>query len=97
LHKSLVNASRDIRTGQTKYINTETTAAQLESALQIHVRWTPDTPEYQAVQAQLRECKYKNALDELERLVVQHLFELSKLNMSGTGYKLWQQITKALQ
>ncbi|KZT16712.1 hypothetical protein NEOLEDRAFT_1027881, partial [Neolentinus lepideus HHB14362 ss-1] len=41
--------------------------------------------------------KYKNALDELERLVVQWLFELSKLNMSGTGYKLWQQVTKALQ
>ncbi|KAI6018747.1 hypothetical protein PISMIDRAFT_113556, partial [Pisolithus microcarpus 441] len=38
------------------------------------------------------------ALDDLERLVVMRLFELSKLAMSGTaGYKLHQQISKALQ
>jgi hypothetical protein len=28
---------------------------------------------------------YRTALDDLERLVVQRLFELSKLSMSGTG------------
>ncbi|KIK14435.1 hypothetical protein PISMIDRAFT_117023, partial [Pisolithus microcarpus 441] len=38
------------------------------------------------------------ALDDLERLVVMWLFELSKMAMSGTaGYKLRQQISKALQ
>ncbi|KIK35330.1 hypothetical protein CY34DRAFT_32095, partial [Suillus luteus UH-Slu-Lm8-n1] len=37
------------------------------------------------------------ALDDLERLVVMRLFELSKLSLSGTGYKLRQQISKALQ
>ena len=29
--------------------------------------------------------KYRATLDELERLVVRRLFELSKLSMSGTG------------
>ncbi|KIK11694.1 hypothetical protein PISMIDRAFT_122265, partial [Pisolithus microcarpus 441] len=38
------------------------------------------------------------ALDDLERLVVMWLFERSKMAMSGTaGYKLHQQISKALQ
>ncbi|KIK13947.1 hypothetical protein PISMIDRAFT_117935 [Pisolithus microcarpus 441] len=42
--------------------------------------------------------KYRAALDDLERLVVMWLFELSKMAMSGTtGYKLHQQISKALQ
>ncbi|KAG1825067.1 hypothetical protein EV424DRAFT_1471792 [Suillus variegatus] len=41
--------------------------------------------------------KYCTALDELEWLVVICLFELSKLSLSGTGYKLRQQIGKALQ
>ncbi|KIK32736.1 hypothetical protein CY34DRAFT_100864 [Suillus luteus UH-Slu-Lm8-n1] len=41
--------------------------------------------------------KYRTALNDLERLVVMRLFELSKLSLSGTGYKLRQQISKALQ
>ncbi|KAG1882318.1 hypothetical protein F4604DRAFT_1879457 [Suillus subluteus] len=41
--------------------------------------------------------KYRTALNDLECLVVMRLFELSKLSLSGTGYKLHQQITKALQ
>ncbi|KAG1735556.1 hypothetical protein EDB19DRAFT_1638357, partial [Suillus lakei] len=36
-------------------------------------------------------------LDDLEQLVVMHLFKLSKLSLSGTGYKLHQQIGKVLQ
>ncbi|KIK18698.1 hypothetical protein PISMIDRAFT_61623, partial [Pisolithus microcarpus 441] len=41
--------------------------------------------------------KYHEALGELEQLVVMRLFELSKLGMSGTRYKLRQQISKGLQ
>ncbi|KAG2057304.1 hypothetical protein BDR06DRAFT_1037554 [Suillus hirtellus] len=32
----------------------------------------------------------------LEGLVVQHMFELSKANLASTGYKLWKQISKAI-
>ncbi|KDQ49651.1 hypothetical protein JAAARDRAFT_63593 [Jaapia argillacea MUCL 33604] len=49
------------------------------------------------VEEKLQARAYRMALDELERLVVQRLFELSKLNVSGTGYKLRTQISKALQ
>ncbi|KAJ7118514.1 hypothetical protein C8R43DRAFT_901458 [Mycena crocata] len=50
--------------------------------------------------------KYQAALAELERLVVQHLFELTKMGMTGVGipasdtllaYKLWEKISKALR
>ncbi|OBZ74097.1 hypothetical protein A0H81_06240 [Grifola frondosa] len=37
------------------------------------------------------------ALDNLERLVVQRMFELTKLGMSGLGYKLREKIGKALK
>ncbi|KIM72931.1 hypothetical protein PILCRDRAFT_80145, partial [Piloderma croceum F 1598] len=40
--------------------------------------------------------KYLKAVDTLERLVVQRLFELTKMNHSGTAYKLRRQIAKAL-
>ncbi|KAF8887919.1 hypothetical protein CPB85DRAFT_1441634 [Mucidula mucida] len=41
--------------------------------------------------------EYCLALDELEQLIVSHIFELTKMNMSGTGYKLRKHIAKALQ
>ncbi|KAG1806949.1 hypothetical protein EV424DRAFT_1474248 [Suillus variegatus] len=41
--------------------------------------------------------KYQCALDRLEGLIVAHIFELTKMNRVGTGYKLWKHIAKALQ
>ncbi|EMD37546.1 hypothetical protein CERSUDRAFT_35523, partial [Gelatoporia subvermispora B] len=46
---------------------------------------------------QVNRRQYNKALDELERLVVQRLFELTKLGMSGIGYKLREKIGKALK
>ncbi|KIY47956.1 hypothetical protein FISHEDRAFT_44273 [Fistulina hepatica ATCC 64428] len=62
----------------------------------LHARWEPDIPEYVECLKELQERKYRRALDELERLVVQRLLELTKLNMSGIGYKLREKIRKAL-
>ncbi|KIY54034.1 hypothetical protein FISHEDRAFT_32194, partial [Fistulina hepatica ATCC 64428] len=70
--------------------------ARLEDTLGIHDRWEPDTPEYINCRKELYERQYCRVLDELERLVVQHLLELTKLNMSGVGYKLREKIRKAL-
>ncbi|KAL0948667.1 hypothetical protein HGRIS_010470 [Hohenbuehelia grisea] len=41
--------------------------------------------------------EYRRALESLEGLVVARLFELSKMNMANTGYKLRKHISKALQ
>jgi hypothetical protein len=48
-------------------------------------RWTEASEEYRTAKQKVAERNYRRALDELERLVVQRLFELSKLNVSGTG------------
>ncbi|KAG1877138.1 hypothetical protein C8R48DRAFT_591361, partial [Suillus tomentosus] len=59
--------------------------------------WEIGGKEYTHFKGEASLSKYRTALDELERLVVMRLFELSKLSLSGTGYKLQQQISKALQ
>ncbi|KAJ7275920.1 hypothetical protein C8J57DRAFT_1224062 [Mycena rebaudengoi] len=41
--------------------------------------------------------RYQRALDILEGLIIAQMFELTKMNMSGTGYKLRKYIAKALQ
>ncbi|KIY52351.1 hypothetical protein FISHEDRAFT_35449 [Fistulina hepatica ATCC 64428] len=59
--------------------------ARIEDVMGITERWRPDSPEYLACRKELTERQYRRALDELERLVVQRLMELTKLNMSGVG------------
>ncbi|KAH6908621.1 hypothetical protein BKA70DRAFT_1103413 [Coprinopsis sp. MPI-PUGE-AT-0042] len=41
--------------------------------------------------------QYRKCLDELEALIVSRMFELTKMNMARTGYKLRKHISKALQ
>jgi hypothetical protein len=43
------------------------------------------SPEYQEALVTLNERRYRRAVDSLERLVIQRLFELAKLGMSGVG------------
>ncbi|KDQ59627.1 hypothetical protein JAAARDRAFT_126899 [Jaapia argillacea MUCL 33604] len=85
VHDSLVKGNRVLCSCQKKWENTLATVTQLENQLSIEGQWAVDSVEYKEVKEKLREREYQKALDELERLVVQRLFELSKLNVSGTG------------
>lgn len=59
---------------------------ELEALLDINGgRWAPGDPQYDATLKYIKERKYRLALDELERLVVQRLFELQKTNIASTG------------
>lgn len=60
---------------------------ELEVALDIlpGQRWTPATQDYQDTIKYIHEHKYRRALDKLQKLVVQRLFELHKLNLAQTG------------
>lgn len=58
---------------------------RLESQLDIESRWVPHSPEYQKALKYLHHRIYYLALDKLEGLVIQRLFELSKVNASETG------------
>ena len=51
----------------------------------IDVRWVPDSDIYKETQNLLIEQSYQRAVNNLERLVVQQLFELTKLGMNGVG------------
>jgi len=86
---------------------------RLEEELNIEARWTPDSRQYQEALVLMNERKYRQALDSLELLIVQRLFELSKLGQNGlglvrlpednnlltnlTGYKMREKISRALK
>ncbi|KAG1804163.1 uncharacterized protein BJ212DRAFT_1449816 [Suillus subaureus] len=69
----------------------------LEYKLEVSTRWVPENTDWQKVGRLIANRKYQCALDHLEGLVVACIFELTKMNRAGTGYKLHKHIVKALQ
>ncbi|KAJ7597935.1 hypothetical protein C8J56DRAFT_772406 [Mycena floridula] len=71
----------------------------LETKLQImpQNRWTPRAEEWKETWKKVQMEKYQKALDQLEGLIVLRMFELMKLNMSQTGYKLRKHIGQSLK
>ncbi|KAG2336047.1 hypothetical protein BDR05DRAFT_978864 [Suillus weaverae] len=59
-------------------------------------RWLPHDPRYVEAARYSQECQFIRSVEELEGLVVQRLFELSKANLAGTGYKMRKHISKAI-
>ena len=58
---------------------------RLEDELEISERWTPDSPQWKEAVKYNNIRDYQRAVDKLEGLVVQRLFELTKANLLGTG------------
>ena len=48
-------------------------------------RWQPTDARYQETLEYIRKRRYHKALAKLQRLVIQRLFELHKMNLSQTG------------
>ena len=63
----------------------EAALEDIERRMGISERWTEDSAEYKEAQAYVKNRRFIRAVDQLERLVVQRLFELSKANLAGTG------------
>ena len=61
---------------------------ELEDHMGITKRWTPTTLEYVETVRYISERRYHQALNNLQRLVTQRLFELHRLNLSGVGSHL---------
>ncbi|KAG1859621.1 hypothetical protein DFJ58DRAFT_715712 [Suillus subalutaceus] len=68
-----------------------------ECQMEIDEHWGPDHPERIQAQSCITHRLFFKALDDVERLVVMRLLELTKLQMNGLGYKLRTQISKALK
>ena len=73
------------RTTFTRWQVKEEELTRYEDEHSIDVRWTPDSEIYKETQKLVVEWSYRQAVDNLERLVVQRLFELTKLGMNGVG------------
>ena len=58
---------------------------QYEEEHKIETQWVPDSPEYNDALCLYTDRKYHWAMDKLEWLVMQHLFEMTKLGMNGVG------------
>ncbi|KAF9231234.1 hypothetical protein BU15DRAFT_90967 [Melanogaster broomeanus] len=69
----------------------------LELKLGITSHWQPSSPEYEQTLKYVSKRNFRKRLDMLRHLVVQCLFELQKLNVSQTAYKMRTHISKSLQ
>ncbi|KAG1870917.1 hypothetical protein F4604DRAFT_1881226 [Suillus subluteus] len=68
-----------------------------ENQMGLTEHWSPTDPRRVAAQSRITHRSFHKAADDVERLVVMWLLELTKLQMSGLGYKLRTQISKALK
>ncbi|KAG1724721.1 hypothetical protein EDB19DRAFT_1644392 [Suillus lakei] len=59
-------------------------------------RWHPQDIKYQEGLAYLTNRRFIQAVEHLQGLIIQRLFELAKANIAGTGYKLHQHISSAI-
>ena len=73
------------RTTFTRWAAKEEELSRYEEEHAIDTCWLPDSDSYKATQKLLVERSYRRAVDNLERLIVQRLFELTKLGMNGVG------------
>ncbi|KAF8205106.1 hypothetical protein BJ912DRAFT_1018326 [Pholiota molesta] len=95
--KQIINVKTRYRTTFTYYQLKEEETRRFEEEHGIEERWKEDSEIYRSTSKLLAERSYRRAVDNLERLVVQRLFELTKLGMNGVGYKLREKISKALR
>lgn len=83
--RDLTKLQRAQTTAFNRVSRAEDLLASLEANLGIVETWTPESADYIHTQDYIKNRKYLRAVDALEALVVQRLFELTKLNHSGTG------------
>lgn len=61
------------------------TLVVFETLHEITERWVPGSQKWKDAVEYLKIRDFQKALDKLEALVVQRLFELSKMGLAGTG------------
>jgi hypothetical protein len=83
--KQITNVKTRYRTSFTRWQVKEEELLRYEEQHSITIRWSESSQQYQDALALLTEREYRRAVDNLERLVVQRLLELTKLGMNGVG------------
>ena len=85
MHVALNQARVHVDGAYSKLQNAGAMVSHLEIQLGIKKRWEVGSENYNHFREEASLLNYRTALDELKRLVVMRLFELSKLSLSGTG------------
>lgn len=85
MHVALNQAQVCVDGSYSRLQNAEAMASHLEVQLGIDKWWEIRSDQYNHFRQEASLLNYCMALDNLERLVVMHLFELSKLSLSETG------------
>ncbi|KDQ34014.1 hypothetical protein PLEOSDRAFT_1032013 [Pleurotus ostreatus PC15] len=85
------------RFAREQYQSTLQDVIAMEVSMGIDKRWEPADKTYLDTVKYMHLRRYHRALETLQKLVIQRLFELHKMNLSGTGYKLRTHIAKSLQ
>ncbi|KAK7435150.1 hypothetical protein VKT23_019842 [Stygiomarasmius scandens] len=70
---------------------------EMEVQMGIEHRWEPSSVQYLQAMKYMKTRKYQQALEHLHKLIIQRLFELHRLNLNQTGYKMRTHIAQALQ
>ncbi|KAJ7880583.1 hypothetical protein B0H14DRAFT_2566270 [Mycena olivaceomarginata] len=68
-----------------------------EIKMDIRKHWEWESTEWLEAEELANTRKYRKCINELEALVLKCMFELTKMNLSGTGYKMRKHIAKALR
>ncbi|KAJ7813916.1 hypothetical protein B0H13DRAFT_2382094 [Mycena leptocephala] len=63
----------------------------LEALLDVAERWTVESPKWVLTVVEIKKRKYQLALDALELLIVERIFELTKMNQSQTDAEAHRQ------
>ncbi|KAJ6605926.1 hypothetical protein B0H10DRAFT_2310689 [Mycena sp. CBHHK59/15] len=69
----------------------------LERKLSIVRRWKAGDPEWERADVLVGKRRYQRCIDELEKLVVSRLFELTNMNQLKSGYKMRKHMAVALE
>ncbi|KAJ7784074.1 hypothetical protein B0H14DRAFT_3095688 [Mycena olivaceomarginata] len=82
------------RRGKEKVEHDLEAVQELEERLGIVDRWTTESEKWQSTVGEIKKRKYQLALNSVEHLIVQRIFELTKVNQSQTDAKAY---AKSLQ
>jgi len=83
--QKITNVKTRYRTTFTRWKVKEEELLRYEEQHGIATRWSESSQQYQDALSLLTEREYRRAIDNLERLIVQRLLELTKLGMNGVG------------
>ncbi|KAI1782756.1 hypothetical protein LXA43DRAFT_904908 [Ganoderma leucocontextum] len=72
-------------------------AIAIEDEFHVFSRWKPGEEQFMKTVEYINNRRYHRALGKVQRLVIQRLFELHRLNLAQTGYKARTYLAKSLQ